>query len=168
MIDAFSQLKFWSVFEIFDPRKLPQSVTETSNNGNREITVLIDRYGKEKASTSKSVIINQVWDIDGVVAIEEWLGFCKYTFEKRKAKEEKFQMNLMNCKNEKERDTFRASETSFDAHKLYSTCLNDKACAIIFHNCLKQLHLMLIFPLSTARVERFFSKMKLVENRLRN
>ena len=55
-------------------------------------------------------------------------------FEKRKTEEEKFQMNLMNCKNEKERDTFRASETSFDAHKLYSTCLNDKACAIIFLN----------------------------------
>ena len=165
MIDAFSQLKFWSVFDIFDPRKLPQSVTEISSNGNREITVLIDHYGKEKASTSKSVIINQVGDIDGVVAIEEWLGFCKYMFEKRKAEEEKFQMNLMNCKNEKERDTFRASETSFDAHKLYSTCLNGKACAI---NCLKLLHLMLIFPLSTACVGRFFSKMKLVENRLRN
>ena len=66
-------------------------------------------------------------------------------------------MNLMNCKNEKERDTFRASETSFDAHKFYSTCLSDKACAIIFPNCLKLLHLMLIFPLSTACVERFFS-----------
>ena len=45
----------------------------------------------------------------------------------------------------------------FDAHKLYSTCLNDKACAIIFPNCLKLLHLMLIFPLSTACVKRFFS-----------
>ena len=66
-------------------------------------------------------------------------------FEKRKAEEEKFQMNLMNCKNEKERDTFRASETSFYANKLYLTCLNDKACAIIFPNCLKLLHLTLIF-----------------------
>ena len=28
MIDAFPQLKFWSVFDIFDPRKLPQSVKE--------------------------------------------------------------------------------------------------------------------------------------------
>ena len=63
-------------------------------------------------------------------------------------------MNLMNCKNEKERDT---SETSFDAYKLYSTCLSDKACAIIFPNCLKLLHLMLIFPLRTACVKRFFS-----------
>ena len=89
-------------------------------------------------------------------------------FEKRKAEEEKFQMNLMNCKNEKERDTFRASETSFDAHKLYSTCLNDKACAIIFPNCLKLLHLMLIFPLSTACVKRFFSKMNIVKIRLQN
>ena len=95
-------------------------------------------------------------DIDGVVAIEEWLGFCNYMFEKRKAEEEKFQMNLMNCKSEKKRDTFSASETCFDAHKLYSTCLNDKARAIVFPNCLKLLQLMLIFPLSTACVERFF------------
>ena len=80
----------------------------------------------------KSVTINQIGDIDGVAVIEEWLGFCQYMFEKRKAKEEKFQMKLMNCKNEKKGDTFRASETSFDANKLYSTCINDKARAIIF------------------------------------
>ena len=102
MIDAFSQLKFWSVFDILDPRKLPQSVTEISSYRNREITVLIHRYGKEKTSTCKSVTINQVGDIDGVAAIEKWPGFRKYMFEKRKAAEEKFQMNLMNCKNEKE------------------------------------------------------------------
>ena len=94
MIDAFSQLKFWSVFDIFDPRKLPQSVTEISNYGNREITLLIDHSGKEKASTYKSMTINQVGDIDGVAAIEEWLGFRKYMFEKPKAEEEKFQIKL--------------------------------------------------------------------------
>ena len=49
--DTFSQLKFWSVFDIFDPRKLPQSVTEISSYRNREITALIDHYSKEKAST---------------------------------------------------------------------------------------------------------------------
>ena len=103
MIDAFSQLKFWSVFDIFDPRKLPQSVTEISSYGNREITVLIDHYRKEKASTYKTVTINQVGDIDVVAAVEEWPGFHKYMFEKRKAEEEKFLMKLMNCKNEKER-----------------------------------------------------------------
>ena len=71
MIDAFSQLRFWSVFDIFDPRKLQHSVTEISSYGNREITVLIDHYGKEKASTYKSVTTNQVKDIDGVAAVEE-------------------------------------------------------------------------------------------------
>ena len=91
-----------------------------------------------------------------------------YVWKKRKAKEQKFQMKLMNCKNKKERDTFHASETSFHAHKLHSKCLNDKACAIIFPNCLKLLHLMLIFLLSTACVERFCSKMKLVKTRLWN
>ena len=39
-------------------------------------------------------------------------------------------MKIMNCKNEKE--TLHASETSFDAYKLYSKYLNDKACVIIF------------------------------------
>ena len=160
MIDAFSQLKFWSVFDIIYPRKLPQSVTEISSYGNQEMTVLIDHYSIEKASKYKSVTVNWVGDIDGVAAVEE----CFISmFEKYKAEKEKFQIKLMNCKNKKERDTFHASETSFDAHKLYSTCLNDKACATIF---LKLLHLMLIFQLSTAFVKRFFSKMKLVKTRL--
>ena len=74
MIDAFSQLQFLSVFDIFDPRKLLQSVTEISSDGNREITVLINHNGKEKASTYKFVTINQVGGIDGVAAIEELPG----------------------------------------------------------------------------------------------
>ena len=64
-------------------------------------------------------------------------------------------MKLTNRNNDKERDTVCASETSFDAHKLYSTCSNDKACAFIFPSCLRLLYLMLIFPLSTACVGRF-------------
>ena len=163
-IDAFSQLKFWSVFDIFDPRKLLQSVTEISNYRNREIIVLINYWSEEKDSTYKSVTINQVGDIDGVAAIEDWPGFRKYMFEKRKAEEEKFQMKLMNCKDEKE--TLCALEISFDAHKLYSPCLIDSACAIIFPNCLELLHLMLIFP--TACAERFVSTVRLVKARPRN
>ena len=58
MTDVFSQLKFWSVFDIFDPRKLLQSVTEISSYGNQDIKVLIDHYGKQKASTYKSVTIS--------------------------------------------------------------------------------------------------------------
>ena len=80
------QLKLWSVFDIFDLRKLPQSVTEILSYRNQEIAVLIDQYGKEKASMYKSVTINQVSDIDGVAVIEEWLEFCKYVSEKHEAK----------------------------------------------------------------------------------
>ena len=42
--------------------------------------------------------------------------------------------NEANELQEQERDIFCASETSFDAYKLYSTCLNDKTCATIFPN----------------------------------
>ena len=88
-------------------------------------------------------------------------------FEKHKAKEKKIS-NETNELQKRERKKLFVLQKPLDAHKLYSTCLNDKACAIIFPNCLKLLHLMLIFPLSTACVERFFSKMKLVKTRLRN
>ena len=81
MIDAFLQLKFWSVFDIFHPRKLLRSVTEISSYENREITILFDHYGKEKASTYKFFTINQVGDIDGVASNEEWPRFHKYMFE---------------------------------------------------------------------------------------
>ena len=78
-------------------------------------------------------------------------------FEKRKTEKEKLQMKLTNCNNDKERekDTVRTSETPFDARKLYSTCFNDNACAIIFPSCLRLLHLVSIFPLRTACVSRF-------------
>ena len=88
MIDAFSQLKFWSVFDIFDARKLTQSVTEISSHGNREITVLIDHYCQEKASTYKSVTLKQVGHIDGTAAMEQWPEFRRYMFEKRKVPNE--------------------------------------------------------------------------------
>ena len=41
----------------------------------------------------KSITINQVRDIDGVAATEEWPRFQKYIFKKCKTEEEKFQMN---------------------------------------------------------------------------
>ena len=73
----------------------------------------------------KSVTINQFGDINGAAAIEEWPVFHKYIVEKYKAKEEL---------QEQERDIFCASETSFDAYRLYPTYLNDKTCATIFPN----------------------------------
>ena len=55
MIDAFSKLKFWSVFGIFGTRKLLQSVTGISSYRNHKITALIDHYSKQKPNTYKSV-----------------------------------------------------------------------------------------------------------------
>ena len=39
---------------------------------------------------------------------------------------------------------------------------------LLFRNCLKVPHLILIFPLSTACVERFSSNMNLVKTQLQN
>ena len=78
-------------FLTYDLRKFRRSVTEISSSVNREITVIINHYSKEKANTYKYVTINKIGDIDGVAAIEQCLGIRKYMFEKRKTKET-FQM----------------------------------------------------------------------------
>ena len=85
-------------------------------------------------------------------------------FEKHKTKEGK----VSNKTNELQEWERKRHFLCFRNLKLYSTCLNDKACAIIIPNCLKLLHLMLIFHLSTACVKRFFSKIKLVKTWPRN
>ena len=78
-------------------------------------------------------------------------------------------MKLMNNElQEREKKRDLGLQKPLDAHKLNSKCLNDKASTITFPYCLKLLHLMLIFPLSTACVKRFFSKMEIVKTQLLN
>ena len=48
-----------------------KNFSKVSSYGSREMTVFINHYGEEKASTYKSVTINQVGDIDDAAAIEE-------------------------------------------------------------------------------------------------
>ena len=53
----------------------------------------MDHYGKEKASTYKSVTVNQVGDIDVVAAIEEWLGFISICLKNIKSRKKSFKRN---------------------------------------------------------------------------
>ena len=44
----------------------------------------------------------------------------------------------------------------------------DETICSVYPNCYKFFYYLLLFPLSTACVERLFSKMKLIKTRLRN
>ena len=56
----------------------------------------------------------------------------------------------------------------FYSHRLWLLLSKNDVHKEIYPNCFKLFKLLMIFPLSAACVERLFSKMKIVKNRLRN
>ena len=46
--EAFELFEFWLNFEIFDPRKLPQSKSDLMSFGNKQLTQLLTHYGVSK------------------------------------------------------------------------------------------------------------------------
>ena len=57
---------------------------------------------------------------------------------------------------------------NFGPHGLLKEMNLDETICSVYPNCYKLFYYLLLFPLSTACVERFFSKMKLIKTRLRN
>ena len=56
----------------------------------------------------------------------------------------------------------------FGPHGLLKEMNLDKTICSVYPNCYKLFYYLLLFPLSTACVERLFSKMKLIKTCLRN
>lgn len=46
--EAFSQIKLWSPFAIFDPRTLPEDLTSLALHGNDDLNKLLDHYGSRQ------------------------------------------------------------------------------------------------------------------------
>ena len=76
-------------------------------------------------------------------------------------------MELNKARSDEEKELLMKKE-KFGPHKLLTSLRGDSTCEDIFPECSKLLLLLLLFPLSTACVERSFSKLKLVKTRLRN
>ena len=49
--EAFSQIKFWSSFGVFDPQKLPEDLASITLHGNDELSRLLDHYGSSQTDT---------------------------------------------------------------------------------------------------------------------
>ena len=57
---------------------------------------------------------------------------------------------------------------NFRPHGLFKETNLDETICSVYHNCYKLFYYLLLFPLSTACLERLFSKMKLIKTRFRN
>ena len=121
-----------------------------------------------KKNTFKHVTINQSPDVEIEQTKLEWNGFKQYMYQKRKMHRNEMKIKISKCNNEDEKSAFLKEINNFGPRMLWRSVEDDNVVSSLHPNCRKLLFLLLLFPLSVACVERFFSKMKLVKTRLRN
>ena len=95
----------------------------------------------------------------------EWKNFKHLMFLKRQEFRERYDSMITNAKTEEEREMLTKEKEKFVPHQLWALIKADNTCQHIFSQCCKLLYFLLLFPLSTVCVERFFSKMKRVKTR---
>ena len=79
-------------------------------------------------------------------------------------------IEMQSCKEdekEKKEEALKRRK-KFETHNLLKEIKIDDTLSTLYPNCYKLFNYLLLFPLSTACVERLFSKMKLIKTRLRN
>ena len=136
-------------------------------HGNDELSNLLDHYGSSQTDTFQGTTISQEPDANADMTRAEWQNFKHLMFLKRQEFRERYDSMITNAKTE-EREMLTKENENFGVHQLWASIKVNNMCEDIFPQCCKLLYFLLLFPLSTACVERFFSKMKLVKTRLRN
>ena len=68
---AFIQLQFWLNFTVFDPKKLPETISNVESFGIEEINKLVNLYGADKKDTYKGESVFQKADLDEIAALAE-------------------------------------------------------------------------------------------------
>ena len=130
-----------SALAIFNPQKVPRSDSASlASYGNESVKVLLDHYGQDKAAQTV-------------------LG------------EETIKPALISPEIQAEWRTFRSLLTKkpeSDSASQLKELVTNEMLYTMFPNLHKMATICLTIPVSTASVERSFSKMKLIKTRLRN
>ena len=168
LLEAFEQMKFWQCLSIFDPRNLPKNLVDLANYGGEELSRLLERYGECQESTKFGNTTRQERDVDPVITRAEFEGFEFLMYTKRKHWQDRIDINITKCNSDADRELLVKQHHSFNARELWSALQKDDCVSSLYPNCIYLFKLLMIFPLSAACVERLFSKLKLVKNRLRN
>ena len=168
LLEAFEQMTFWQCLSIFDPRNVPATVVDLPNYGEEELSMLLDRYGEPQEILRFGCTVRQAKDVDPVITRAEFQGFKFLMYTKRKQWEEQFDIAIGKCNSDEDRELLIKQRRSFNARDLWSVLQKDNLNLSLYPNCMYLFYLLMVFPLSAACVERLFSKLKLVKNRLRN
>lgn len=171
--EAFEQFEFWLNFEIFDPRKLPQSKSDLMSYGNEQLAQLLTHYGVSKTDRLDGKEKYVEADVNADKTKAEWLGFKNLMFQKRQAHYHSIDAKIAAVKSPDSEGKdlvlqLRKERNSFSPKMLWDSFSDDDTVKELFPNMMYLLYLLNIFPISVACVERLFSKMKLIKTRLRN
>ena len=129
-----------TAFSIFDPQKCPTDVQQLHKYGTAELEKLLKFYGETSEIEDEGNVFSTPADVDKTESRHEWKAFKLVIFE----------------------------EKSMSLKELATLFLRSEAKCVTFPNIKILLTIAMVLPVSTATVERSFSDMKQIKDRLRN
>ncbi len=138
-----------SAAAIFDPAKFPTKESQMTSYGLEEINTLADYYGNDASVEYDATIHTSPAVLDREELLSEWKTFRRALIQEKAS-------------------VVQAKETRPSLQDLLQTMQKCDSYKAIFPQMLSLMNILLAIPVSTATVERSFSQMKLVKNRLRS
>ena len=133
-------LDLLTAFSIFDPQKCPTDVQQLHKYGTAELEKLLKFYEETTEIEYEGNIFSTPADVDKTETRHEWKAIKLVIFELK----------------------------SLSLKELATLFLISEAKCVIFPNIKILITIAMVLPVSTATVERSFSDMKLIKDRLRN
>ena len=129
-----------TAFSIFDPQKCPTDVQQLHKYATAELEKLLKFYGETTEIVYEGNVFSIPADVDKTETRHEWKAFKLVIFE----------------------------EKSLSLKELATLFLRIEEKCVTFPNIKILLTIATVLPVSTATVERSFSDMKQIKDRLRN
>ena len=129
-----------TAFSIFDPQKYPTDVQQLHKYGTAELEKPLKFYGATTEIEYEGNVFSTPADVDKTETRHEWKAFKLVVFE----------------------------EKSLSLKELATLFLRSEAKCVTFPNIKILLTIAMVLPVSTATVERSFSDIKQIKDRLHN
>ncbi len=144
-------VKLLVCLSVFNPASIPTEELALNEYGKEELKVLVDFYGKEATVEFEGTTYTSLTVVDTEEVMAEWTVFKRAFAKEKTAFMEKNKLTKP--------PTLQDVKTEMESTSAYID---------IFPEIFKLMNLILALLVGTASVERSFSKMKLIKNRLRN
>ncbi len=142
-------VKVLSAAAIFDPAKFPTEESQITSFDLEEINTLADYYGNDASVEYDGTIHTSPAVLDREELLSEWKTFRRALIQEKAS-------------------VVQAKETRPSLQDLLQSMQKCDSYKAIFPQMFSLMSILLAIPVSTATVERSFSQMKLVKNRLRS